>query len=611
MNDLARMNSSPSLDQGESEPDKVTAKAFPLETLSVWLIRPTGGQANKTAAFLRMAFPGSVVTTCPTGAEAVARVSTGAQVGICCFDLTDSAPGALALQVKQVARACPEAELAVLIEAADCAMISDILEITPSPERLTFFFQPHDMQDTIASLRAVAARYQAKRNAGAALESRDRDVRRLSVEAMEVQARLDVAVHAARHDGLTRLPNRAGFTSELAARIANGFQNQTVFLINLDRFKLVNDTLGHDAGDDLVRKIGVALSAAIPPSGLLARVGGDEFAVVTESLTEQGVDDFCQQILRVCNQSRRIFGHEVQVSACIGVCVQSCDQGNGDLLRQADLALRAAKREGRNRFRVHDEDMARTSSQRLAIEGGLERGLRAGEFEMVYQPIVDAHSTAILGFEALVRWNSPEFGQVAPDDFIPVAEETGVILELGDWITRQAMKDCRRWGGPYVSINLSARQFLYQKVGERILQYARDSDLPPERIQVELTETAIIDDVERARENLKVLRAAGVRVALDDFGTGYSSLVYLHKFDIDCIKIDKSFVDEVTRDHQSAMIVTSVTRLAKALGMSVVAEGVETEAQRQVLIAAGCDHLQGYHFGRPTSSVAAATLFHS
>lgn len=572
------------------------------------LVRPAGDQASKTAALLRMAFPGSVVTACPNGAETIARAAMGMPVGVCCFDLADSAAGALASHVRKVARACPDAELVVLIEAADRAVTADILEVTPAPERLTFLIQPLDMQDAVKSLRAVSARYWAKRRANADLESRDRDVRRLSVEAMEVQARLDVALHAARHDTLTRLPNRAGFTSELTARIANGFQNQTVFLINLDRFKLVNDTLGHEAGDDLVRKIGVALGTVVPPGGLLARIGGDEFGVITESLSEQGIDDVCHQLLRVCAQSRRIYGHEVQVSACIGVSVQKPGQENGDLLRQADLALRAAKREGRNRYRAHDEEMAKSSTKRLAIEGGLERGLRAGQFEMVYQPIVDARSVAILGFEALVRWNSPEFGSVAPDDFIPVAEETGVILELGDWIMRQAMKDCRRWGGPYVSINLSARQFLYQKVGERILRYAQECDLPPEKLQVELTETAIIDDVERAHENLKVLRAAGVRIALDDFGTGYSSLVYLHKFDIDCIKIDKSFVDDVTRDHQSAMIVTSVTRLARALGMSVVAEGVETEPQRQILIAAGCDYLQGYHFGRPTSSGDAAAL---
>jgi diguanylate cyclase (GGDEF)-like protein len=430
-------------------------------------------------------------------------------------------------------------------------------------------------------------------------DARDQTIRRLELEMLEIQTRLDVALHAARHDSLTGLPNRAGFVGELSARIANGFQSQTVFLINIDRFKLINETLGHEAGDDLIRKIGVALGSAVPGGGLLARLGGDEFGIVTESLTEQGIAEFCKLLLRVCAQSRRVYGHEVQVSACIGVCIQRPDQDNGDLLRQADLALRAAKREGRNRYRLHDDEIARSSSRRLALEAGLDRALRAGEFAMAYQPIVDARSCQILGYEALVRWNSPQFGAVSPADFIPVAEETGLMLELGDWILRQAMKDCRRWGGPYVSINLSARQFLYQKIGERILQYARDCDLPADRIQVELTETAIIDDVERAGENLRLLRQAGVRVALDDFGTGYSSLTYLHRFDIDCIKIDKSFVDDITTDRESAMIVASVTRLAKALGMSVVAEGVESEPQREVLLAAGCDYLQGFHYGRP------------
>jgi EAL domain-containing protein (putative c-di-GMP-specific phosphodiesterase class I) len=218
---------------------------------------------------------------------------------------------------------------------------------------------------------------------------------------------------------------------------------------------------------------------------------------------------------------------------------------------------------------------------------------------MAYQPIVKADTGGILGFEALIRWDSPDHGPVSPAEFVPVAEETGLILDLGDWITRQAFKDCRRWGGPYVSVNLSARQFLRHNVAQRILRYAEEADLSPQRIQIELTETAIIDDVERADQNLKTLRAAGVRIALDDFGTGYSSLVYLNQFAIDCIKIDKSFVDNVTSDHQSAIIVASVSRLAASLGMTVVAEGVETEEQRRILIAAGCGALQGYHFGRP------------
>jgi EAL domain-containing protein (putative c-di-GMP-specific phosphodiesterase class I) len=227
---------------------------------------------------------------------------------------------------------------------------------------------------------------------------------------------------------------------------------------------------------------------------------------------------------------------------------------------------------------------------------------------MAYQPIVTARSGKVLGFEALVRWDSPEHGAVSPAEFVPVAEETGLILDLGDWITRQSFKDARRWGGPYVSVNLSARQFLRQNVAERILRYAEEADLSPSRIQIELTETAIIDDVDRAAHNLEVLRGAGMRVALDDFGTGYSSLTYLNQFAIDCIKIDKSFVDNVARDKQSAIIVASVTKLASSLGMGVVAEGVETDQQHHVLTAAGCGALQGYRFGRPMSPGEAKTM---
>jgi predicted signal transduction protein with EAL and GGDEF domain len=329
---------------------------------------------------------------------------------------------------------------------------------------------------------------------------------------------------------------------------------------------------------------------------------------VLEATSEHGVNDFCNQILRVCSQTRRVAGHEVQISASIGVAGQDASRSEVSLMRRADLALYAAKREGRNRYRRYDAALEKVTKRRLSIENGLEAALRTGQFHMAYQPIVTARNGKVLGFEALVRWNSPEHGAVSPAEFVPVAEETGMILDLGDWITRQAFKDARRWGGPYVSVNLSARQFLRQNVSERILRYAEEADLAPNRIQIELTETAIIDDVDRAAHNLEVLRGAGMRVALDDFGTGYSSLTYLNQFAIDCIKIDKSFVDNVARDKQSAIIVASVTKLASSLGMGVVAEGVETDQQRHVLTAAGCGALQGYRFGRPMSPSEAKTM---
>jgi diguanylate cyclase (GGDEF)-like protein len=406
---------------------------------------------------------------------------------------------------------------------------------------------------------------------------------------------------------LTGVLNRAGFIEELKLRLSPDRQHQNIILLDLDRFKAVNDALGHRAGDDLVRKICVAIAGVLPSGAILGRIRGDEFGIIVEARSDQAIDHLCGQILKVCSQPRVISGQEVQVTASIGVAQQSAMLREIELMRQADLALYAAKREGRNRFRRYDAALDEASRRRLAIEGGLERALRAGEFRMVYQPIVVAEDGRTVGYEALIRWDSPELGPVSPVDFIPVAEDTGLILDIGEWTARQALRDCRRWNGPYVSINLSARQFLRHNIAGRILQYAADANVPAGQVQIELTETAIIDDVARAARNLKVMREAGVRVALDDFGTGYSTLFYLNQFAIDCIKIDKSFVDNVARDRQSTMIVASVSKLAASLGMSVVAEGVETEMQRTVLQAAGCGLMQGYLFGRPIDGPAVPT----
>jgi diguanylate cyclase (GGDEF)-like protein len=508
-----------------------------------------------------------------------------------------------------VRRAEPQAELVVMIEDGDLTLWRAALQVVQTPDKLTFLIMPFFRADAVASLKALVSRYQAVTERDNLAASGSFTIKGLETEVTALRARLEIAMHAAQHDPLTGILNRAGFVTELSSRLARGRKSQTVLLVDLDRFKAVNDTLGHHAGDDLVRKICSAMSQVMPASGVLARLGGDEFGIVIEDASDQGVHEFATQILRVCAQARRVSGHEVQVSASIGVAIQDESRSEVSIMRRADLALYAAKREGRNRYRRYDAALEKVTKRRLSIENGLERALKSGQFRMAYQPIVTARSGAVLGFEALVRWDSSELGPVSPAEFVPVAEETGMILDLGDWITRQSFKDARRWGGPYVSVNVSARQFLRQNVAERILRYAEEADLAPNRIQIELTETAIIEDVERAAHNLEVLRAAGMRVALDDFGTGYSSLTYLNQFAIDCIKIDKSFVDNVARDKQSAIIVASVTKLAASLGMGVVAEGVETDEQREVLTAAGCGALQGYRFGRPmTPNEAKAML---
>jgi diguanylate cyclase (GGDEF)-like protein len=573
---------------------------------AVLVVSPMRGALDELCGFVAETLAGESVFPCRGAAEAVAKAQTAARgrqsIAVFVFDFRGKPVGDLASHLRQAHKAFPHAELVVIADPCDPNAFAACARVTTAPETLTFLLAPLHPDEARRALRRVAERYRTMNESLRAAATRERAIMRLETEARELRARLDIAMHAARHDGLTGILNRAGFVDELAARLGRRRQMQTVLLIDLDRFKSVNDTLGHDAGDDLVRKICAAMSAIVSPGDVLARLGGDEFGIILEGATTAGVAEFCSLILRVCAQSRRVFGHEVQVSASIGVAYGDENASQVELMRHADLALYAAKKEGRNRYRVYDTAIDKAAKHRLSIESGLERALNTNQLAMAYQPIVKADTGEVMAFEALIRWNSPEYGVISPVDFVPVAEETGLILELGDWITRQALKDCRRWNGPYVSVNLSARQFLRHNVADRILQYAEDADLPPQRIQIELTETAIIDDVERADQNLKILRAAGVRVALDDFGTGYSSLVYLNQFAIDCIKIDKSFVDNITRDRQSAVIVASVAKLAASLGMSVVAEGVETADQQQALIAAGCGALQGYHFGKPMSA---------
>jgi diguanylate cyclase (GGDEF)-like protein len=583
--------------------------------LSVFLISPRPAAGAELLALVRAALPVESVLTSSTVTDALARVGAermrGREPAIFMFDFRGAEVRDLAMQVQQVRKAHPAAELLIVAEARESAAFAACVQLTGAPDKLTFLLAPLHLDHAIASVCTIADRFRLIADARRAANDGASAVSALEFQVQELRTRLDIAKHAARHDDLTGVLNRAGFVDELTTRLARDRQNQNVLMIDLDRFKAVNDTLGHGAGDELVRKICTGMSAIIPPGSVLARLGGDEFGVLVEALTDEGLHNLCTQMLKTCAQSRMISGHEVQVSASIGVARQGSIQSEVELMRQSDLALYAAKREGRNRYRVFDTALDKVTRYRLSIEGGLERALRSGQFTMAYQPIVTASTGKILGLEALVRWESPEHGSISPAEFIPIAEETGLILDIGDWIARQALKECRRWNGPYVSINLSARQFLRHNVAERILRYAAEADVSPRRIQIELTETAIIDDVERADRNLSVLREAGVRVALDDFGTGYSSLVYLNQFAIDCIKIDKSFVDNITRDHQSAMIVASVSKLAGSLGMSVVAEGVETEDQRRILMACGCGALQGYHFGKPMSAREVTALLAS
>ena len=570
------------------------------------VVSPSAQSARRLTEIVREALPSEAIVACESVGEGLSHTQSallrGRAAALFLIDGSGRQANDVVRAIQQAQAARPDAELIVLGAADEVAKLATSVAKAGASDRVNFLTGTIETALVIGAVRASANRLQSSHKSERRLKDSEQTINALELEVQELRTRLDLARHAAHHDALTGCLNREGFVEELSARLSRNRQMQNVLMVDLDRFKAVNDTLGHQAGDQLVRKICTAMAGVIPKGAVLARLGGDEFGVLAEALSDTGLDSLCKQILQVCAQCRMIGGHEVQISASIGVARQGAARTDVELVRQADIALYAAKRDGKNRYKVFDAALDESHKYRLNIERGLERGLSAGQFRMLYQPIVDAQTCRTLGFEALVRWDSPEHGSIPPAEFIPIAEETGHILDIGDWIARQTLKDCRRWRLPYVSLNLSARQFLRHNIGERLLRYAADADVHPSRIQIELTETAIIDDVERASRNLDVLRGAGVRVALDDFGTGYSSLVYLKQFSIDCIKIDKSFVDNITRDRQSAVIVASVAKLAESLGMSVVAEGVETADQRTILIAAGCTALQGYHFGRPVQA---------
>ncbi|MBM3929245.1 MAG: EAL domain-containing protein, partial [Sphingomonadales bacterium] len=279
-----------------------------------------------------------------------------------------------------------------------------------------------------------------------------------------------------------------------------------------------------------------------------------------------------------------------------------------DVMRRADLALNEAKRGGRGLVRVFDESMDESIRFRRQIESGLSKAIAGGELKLVYQPIVASGAMKVTGFEALLRWHSPEYGMISPAMFIPIAEESNLIHELGDWVLETALEAVKAWPDQYVSVNFSPRQFRRQNFVGRVIERVQRSGVSPTRVQIEITETAIFDDAERAAETLYRLRQMGFRIALDDFGTGYSSLYNIRKFALDCLKIDRSFIDGLGRERESSAIVQSVIHLGRALGMEVVAEGVETEAQVQALRVAGCSHLQGYFLARPMAEADAHAL---
>ncbi len=430
------------------------------------------------------------------------------------------------------------------------------------------------------------------------LEERRRDL-------AEAEAR---AVHSATHDSLTGAPNRLAFLQALGARMRQP-SRFAVAMIDLDRFKLVNDTLGHLAGDALIREICAILEVQAPDGALVARLGGDEFAILFDVAGEQAAVAACTRVVAACAVPITVLGSTVQGGASAGVVVSHADGGEAiELVRRADLSLNEAKRRGRGGVQLFDESMDEALRTRRGIEQDLGDALARGQLALVYQPIVERDGLGIHGFEALLRWNHPVRGGLEPADFMGVAEELNLIHALGDWVLGQALAEAARWPGQYVSVNVSPRQFRRHDFASHVAACLARAGVAASRLQIEVTERGLADDAERAAATLRQLRTIGCRVALDGFGTGYSNLGTLRTLALDALKIDRSLIAGVGRDREAAAMIHALVHLGRALGLDVVAEGVETIAQVQALRIAGASHLQGFFVARPADAEATRTM---
>jgi diguanylate cyclase (GGDEF)-like protein len=414
------------------------------------------------------------------------------------------------------------------------------------------------------------------------------------------------------HDALTGLPNRALFLDRLQhalARADGHDRSIAILFLDLDNFKVVNDSLGHETGDRLLVQIAERLRSCLRTEDTAARFGGDEFTVLVE---ETGDEHDAIQIAKRLSDTLRapvlLGGHEVYPSFSIGIATSAPDQDSADgLLRKADLAMYRAKTNGKGRYVVFDQSMNDAAVERLGLEADLRRAIERGELRLAYQPIVNLEDGRVCEVEALIRWQHPRRGLVSPAHFIPLAEETGLIVAVGQWVLEQACFQAVAWheahpeAAPRLSVNLSAKQFQHPRLVEEIARSVRTSGLDPRMLTLEITESAIMADTDGAAETLVRLKDLGIQLAIDDFGTGYSSLSYLKRFRVDTLKIDRSFVDHLGDDPHDTAIVRGVIALAKSLNLAVTAEGIETAEQLDELTALGCDKGQGYYFARPLS----------
>ncbi|MFI5931025.1 putative bifunctional diguanylate cyclase/phosphodiesterase [Actinoplanes sp. NPDC051494] len=425
-------------------------------------------------------------------------------------------------------------------------------------------------------------------------------------------------IHQAFHDSLTGLANRVLFADRLQHALARGARDGSVvgvLFIDLDDFKIVNDTLGHAVGDQLLIAVAERISAALRADDTAARLGGDEFAALVENVQDPGaVEETAERILAALAPPIIVDGQTLQANASVGITTTPEADTADELLRQADLALYVAKGAGKNRWRRYQNHLHSAMVERLELRSALDHAVNEGHFLLQYQPIVKLNGDEAVGFEALVRWHHPTRGVIAPDQFIEVAEESGLIVPMGRWVLDQALHTVAQWWRilprvrrPYVSVNVSVRQFRQQGFVEQVRASLEYAGVPPQALMLEITETLLMGDDEKIWTDLAALRDMGIKIAIDDFGTGYSSLGYLRQRPIDVLKIDKMFIDDMLGDTQQLALVSGIVSLAQSLGLTVVAEGIEDAAHKRVLTRLGCPLGQGYYYSEPLDPTEALT----
>jgi diguanylate cyclase (GGDEF)-like protein/PAS domain S-box-containing protein len=433
-------------------------------------------------------------------------------------------------------------------------------------------------------------------------------------ERKELEQRL---AHDAAHDPLTGLPNRTLLLDHLDATLARGERAGThtaVLFVDLDRFKLVNDAMGHIAGDELLVHFTRRLNSALRESDMAGRTGGDEFVIVCADLEQPDeAEAIAGRVADVLGDPFTVQGRTVFVTASIGIALAEAGADAGDVLRSADAAAYRAKDRGRNRYEVFDDALRAATTAALELETDLHRALERHQLFLRYQPVVELGSGRLLGAEALVRWQHPERGLLTPDQFLPAAEASGLVVAIGREmldLATGALAAVPASSLPTMNVNISPRELAQRDLVDRIREVLGENDVDARRLCIEITENAVLDELDTAIETLDAIRNLGVRLAIDDFGTGYSSLSYLRRLPVDTVKIDRTFTTELNTDHNDVTIVAGIIGLARGLGLQVVAEGVETERQAEILIELGCTQAQGYLYSPPVALDDLLRLYH-